>query len=376
MQLKVAVVGVGHLGRHHARILAGLPDVEFVGVADTNLDQARAVAASTNSTAFSDYRQLLDKVDAVSIAVPTRFHRAVAGEFLERSIPVMVEKPLAASLKEAEELVALADRRNALLQVGHIERFNPAFGTLENMAFRPKYIAAERLGVYTFRSTDIGVVLDLMIHDLDLILALVKAPVKSVTAVGVELFGGHEDVANARIEFEDGCVANITASRASFQPVRKMRLWGAEGYVNLDFATREGTVIRPSEKLRRGEVDLEGLDMTSMDRIKERIFGKILRVDTVKPEPKDALTLELSDFVNAVRSGARPRVTGADALRSMRLADQILRSLNAHAWEGRPDGPMGPHHLPEPMSEPHPGIPAPKSWRYLGLREDSKVHGE
>src|SRR5206468_6284535 len=185
-----------------------------------------------------------------------------AGAFLQRGLPTLVEKPLATTLAEAEELVELADRHGTLLQVGHIERFNPALSTLEGLAFRPKYIAAERLGTYTFRSTDIGVVLDLMIHDIDLILSMIAAPVKSVAAVGVSVFGGHEDVANARIEFEDGFVANLTASRASFQAVRKMRLYGPEGYASLDFASRQGTLIRPSEQLRRGEVDLDGLDMT------------------------------------------------------------------------------------------------------------------
>jgi len=370
-RLKVGVVGVGHLGRHHARVLANLPEVELVGVADARIEQARAVAEACRTRGVADYRELLDKVDAVSVAVPTRLHRAVAGDFLDRGIPTMVEKPLATTLAEAEELVALAGARDTLLQVGHIERFNPALTALDGLALRPKYIAAERLGVYTFRSTDIGVVLDLMIHDIDLVLSMVAAPVKSVAAVGVGIFGGHEDVANARIEFEDGCVANLTASRASFQAVRKMRLWGPEGYVTLDFGAKQGTVIRPSDRLRRGEVDLEGLDLSQPSAVKERIFGKILRVDQVQGEGREPLALELEDFVQAVRTGSRPRVTGADALRSIRLADQVLKALGAHAWEGRPDGPVGPHDLPEPLAEPIVGLPAPKSWRYRGSRSDA-----
>ncbi len=369
-RLRVGVVGVGHLGRHHARILGNLPDVELVGVVDARETQGRAVAEACRTRAFADYRDLIDRVDAVSVAVPTVAHRSVAGAFLERGIPTLVEKPLATTLVEAEELVALAEARGTLLQVGHIERYNPALTALDGLAFRPKYIAAERLGTYTFRSTDIGVVLDLMIHDIDLVLSMVSAPVRSVAAVGVGVFGGHEDVANARVEFEDGCVANLTASRASFQAVRKMRLYGPEGYVTLDFATKQGTIVRPSDRLRRGEVDLEGLDLTQPAAVKERIFGKILRVDQVQAEGREPLALELEDFVHAVRSGSRPRVTGADALRSIRLADQILRSLRAHAWEGRPDGPAGPHHLPEPLAEPIVGLPAPKSWRYRGLRSD------
>ncbi len=373
--LKVAVVGVGHLGRHHARILSGLPDVELVAVVDSRLEQAQAVAQACGGLvqACTDHRGLIGQVDAVSVAVPTRFHRQVAGDFLERGIPCLVEKPLATTLLEAEELVALADARSVPLQVGHIERFNPALSTLDGLLFRPKYIAAERLGTYTFRSTDIGVVLDLMIHDIDLVLSMIKAPVKSVAAVGVGVFGGFEDVANARIEFEDGCVANLTASRASFQAVRKMRLFAPEGYVTLDFAAKRGTLVRPSDRLRHGEIDLEGLDLAQPSAIKERLFGKILRVDQVQGEGREPLALELEDFVQAVRTGSRPRVTGHDGLRAIRVADQVLRSLESHAWEGSADGPTGPHHLPEPLIEPIIGLPAPKSWRYHTTRTDSSI---
>ena len=371
--LKVGVVGVGHLGRHHARVLAAMPDVELVGVVDNRLEQAQAVANACGPgvAAHTDHRDLLGRVDAVSVAVPTRFHRAVAGDFLDRGIPCMVEKPLATTLLEAEDLVALADARSIPLQVGHIERFNPALSALDGLAFRPKYINAERLGTYTFRSTDIGVVLDLMIHDIDLVLSLVPAPVRSVAAVGVGVFGGFEDVANARIEFADGCVANLTASRASFQAVRKMRLYGPEGYATLDFATKRGTIVSPSDRLRRGEVDLDGLDLAQPAAVKERLFGKILRVDQHQGEGREPLALELEDFVASVRTGSRPRVTGHDGLKAIRVADQVLRSLEAHAWDGTPDGPAGPHHLPEPLVGPIANLPAPKSWRYRGIRADA-----
>ncbi len=256
-------------------------------------------AASTE--ALSDYRGLLGRVDAVTVAVPTVMHREVAGAFLARGIATMVEKPMAGTLAEAEQLVALARSTAAVLQVGHIERFNPALQALERLAVRPKYINCERLSTFTFRSTDIGVVLDLMIHDLDLILAMIPAPVRSVAAVGLSVFGEHEDVANARIEFEDGSVANVTASRASYQAVRKMRIWGAEGYVSLDFAAREATLVRPSDQLRRGRLDLEGLDLSQPAAIKEHVFGKMLRVDKVACEGPEPLALELEDFVAAAR---------------------------------------------------------------------------
>ncbi len=363
IKLKVAVVGVGHLGQHHARIFAGIPGVELVGVADARPEQARAVGEKFGARAFDDYRDLLDKVDAVSIAVPTMLHRDVAGAFLERGIAAMVEKPLAASFAEAEALVELARKGSALLQVGHIERFNPALSALAGMNLVPRYVTAERLSTYTFRSTDIGVVLDLMIHDIDLLLAMVAAPVRSVSAVGVSVFGGHEDIANARIEFEDGCVANLTSSRASFQAARKMRLYGAEGYASLDFATKQGTLIRPSEKLRRGEIELTGLDMSQPAVVKERIFGTILEVDKVQTEGPEPLALELEDFIQAVRGEKQPEVSGDDALRAMRLADQVLGSLRAHSWRTIAEAATG---VPG-VEAAHP-LRGPITWRLPAVR--------
>jgi predicted dehydrogenase len=354
--LRVGVVGVGHLGQHHARVFAGIPGVELVGVVDSRSEQARAVAERNGTAALGDYRELIGLVDAVSVAVPTCLHREVAGAFLERGIATLVEKPLAATFDEAEALVELARDRGAVLQVGHIERFNPALSALEGLALRPKYITAERLSTYTFRSTDIGVVLDLMIHDIDLVLSMVSSPVRSVAAVGVGVFGGHEDIANARVEFEDGCVANLTASRASFQALRKMRLYGPEGYASLDFRTKQGTLIRPSEALRRGELDLEGLDMSQPSAIKDRVFGKILRVDKVQAEGREPLALELEDFVQAAMGQGHPRVSGDDALRAMRLADQVLRSLQAHSWDGTTTDSVSP-------LDPAHALRGPISWR-------------
>ena len=366
-RIRVGVVGVGHLGQHHARILSGIEGVELVGVADARPEQARAVAERLGTRAVDHYRDLVGIVDAISVAVPTALHREVAGAFLSQGIATMVEKPLAATLVEAEELVGLAHKHSAILQVGHIERFNPALSALDGMAIRPRFVTAERLSTYTFRSTDIGVVLDLMIHDIDLLLSLVSAPVVSVAAVGVSVFGGHEDIANARIEFEDGCVANLNASRASFQATRKMRLYGAEGYVSLDFATKQGTLIRPSEPLRRGEIDLDGVDMTKPASIKDQIFGKILRVDQVLTEGREPLALELEDFIQAVQGQCRPRVSGEDALRAMRLADQILHSLNTHKWNEVEQQPAEPHSAAQQGHT----LRGPLSWRLQGQRSSS-----
>ena len=310
-------------------------------MADSRLEQAQTIADRFGTRAVSDYHQLLDRVDAVSIAVPTLLHREVAGTFLARGIPTLVEKPLASSLAEAELLVSLSHSTGALLQVGHIERFNPALSALQQTAIRPKYIHAERLSTYTFRSTDIGVVLDLMIHDIDLVLSMIASPVRSVAAVGVSLFGDHEDVANARIEFEDGTVTNLTASRASYTALRKMRIWGSEGYASLDFAAKQATLVQPSDEFLRGQVDMEGVDIGQPTAVKEHLFGKVLRVDKVQTAGSEPLALELEEFVQSVRGISRPRVGGDDALRAMRVADQVIRSLNAHRWEGdagaRPD---------------------------------------
>jgi predicted dehydrogenase len=369
--LRMAVIGVGHLGRHHARILAGMSGVELVAVADSRIEQARTVAEPLRVNAVEDYRELIDQVDAVTIAVPTQTHREVAGAFLERGIPALVEKPLASSLPAAQELVALARTHGTVLQVGHIERFNPALSALDGFRVQPKYIAAERLSTYSFRSTDIGVILDLMIHDIDLILSMVDRPVAAISALGVSVFGRHEDIANARIWFEGGLVADLSASRASYQAVRKMRIWGSEGYATLDFATKHGTVVRPSDRLRRGDLDLEGLDLTQPVAVRNHLFGKILRVDRVQPESRDQLTHELEDFVRAVKTGSRPRVTGEDGLRAIELADQILRCVDAHRWEGTADGAIGPRELPDMLAEPIAGLTGPKLWRMKGTRSNA-----
>lgn len=370
-RLRVAVVGVGHLGRHHARILAGIEGVELVAVADARQEQAQAVAAPLGAEAVTDFRTLLDRVDAVSIAAPTSLHRTIAGAFLERGIATLVEKPLAANLADAEALVSISQRSGALLQVGHIERYNPAIEAVTEHGLRPKFLQAERQGLYTFRSTDVGVVLDLMIHDLDLVLSLVRTPVRSVSAVGVSLFGHHEDVADARIEFEDGCVAHLVANRAARTPCRTMRVWSDQGYASLDFATRQATVITPSESLRSGRLDLDDLDVAQPIAVKERLYssGRVFRVDEVPaPPPREPLAIELEDFVQAVRTGNRPRVTAEDGLRAMRLADRILSSLNSHAWDGRPDGPIGPRLQVEAPSQRH--LPAPKIWSHRLARKD------
>lgn len=348
-RLRVGVVGVGHLGKEHARILASLPGVELVGVADTNFDQAQTVARRCNTRAFPDHRLLLSVVDAATIAVPTCLHRNVAVDFLHKRIAILVEKPLASNLAQAEELVALSRSCNTMLQVGHIERFNPALLDLEKRRLRPKFVEGERLANFSGRSLDIGVVLDLMIHDLDVLLALVRSPVRSVEAVGVSLFGGHEDIANARLTFENGCVANLTASRASVKPLRKMRVFSPEGYVSLDFFKRHATIIQPSERVRREGFDLKKLDLSMIGLLKEKLFGQYLEIREFDMKEGDQLTRELEHFVDCVRTGTTPKVTGEDGRNAIELAERILHKINTHQWEGNADGPVGPQHIPAPL---------------------------
>lgn len=327
--LRVAVVGVGHLGKEHARILAGLPEVELVGVADVNHEQAQAIARRHNTHAYPDYWPLLNNVDAASIVVPTTYHLAVGREFLKRGIPLLIEKPIALTVTEAQELVELADRHAAVLQVGHIERFNPAYEDLRSRSLKPKLIRAQRVGPFTGRSTDVGVVLDLMIHDIDLVLALVQAPVRSVEAVGMSVFGGHEDIANARLHFANGCVAEITASRASPTASRQMQLWGPEGYAEVDFATRKLTLVQASEQVRRHGLDPARLDPASRARIREELFTRHLEMMTVDGKAQDQLTCELQEFVTCVQTGTTPRASGRDGLAALGVAERILQAIGA-----------------------------------------------
>jgi predicted dehydrogenase len=348
-RLRTAVIGVGHLGQHHARILAGMPDVELVGVVDANPEQARLVAERLNTAPYEHYEPLLTRVDAVSVVTPTIHHHEVAAAFLRAGVPVLVEKPVCRTVAEADDLIGLADDARVPFQVGHIERFNPAFEELTKRPIRPKFIEAERHGPFTGRSIDIGAVLDLMIHDLDLLLSLVGAPVRNVSAVGATVFGGHEDMVNARLDFENGCVAHVTASRITRHPKRRLRVWAAEGYAGIDFVTRKLVLVQQSEEVRRNGIIVEQLDSTAKARLKDELFGRYLQVLNLDGDRKgDMLTMELKHFLDCVRTGNRPRVSGRDGRDALELAERVLTSLRNHSWEGTPEGPLGPGELPRP----------------------------
>jgi len=348
-RLRLAVIGVGHLGQHHARILATMPDVDLVGVVDHNIDQANNVARKLRSRAFESHEQLLNQVDAVSVVTPTSYHHSVAADFLKNGVPVLVEKPVCRTVAEADDLIHLAADANIPLQVGHIERFNPAFEELVKRPIRPKFVEAERHGPFTGRSVDIGAVLDLMIHDLDLLLALIGGPVDDVHAVGASVFGGHEDMVNARLLFANGCVAHVTASRIAARPKRRLRIWASEGYAGIDFVTRKLTLVQQSEELRRHGLRL---DPVSKARLKDEVFGRYLEVRSVDGDRKwDQLTNELRHFVECVRTGARPRVTGEDGRDALALAERVLNSVRNHHWNGDENGPTGANDMPKPAGK-------------------------
>ena len=306
--MRVAVVGVGHLGKHHARIFRSLPGVELTAVVDTNQARAEEIAAANQTRALMRSTSLLDKVDAVSIAVPTEQHLAVALPFLEAGVPVLVEKPMARSLEEADQMIAAAARSGAVLAVGQTERFNPAVEAARPMLTDPRFIEVHRLGTFPERSLDIDVVFDLMIHDLDVVLSLVRSEVESIEAVGVPVLTGRVDIANARIRFANGCIANLTASRISRDRVRKIRFFQPAAYVSIDYAAQKVEMYR----LVKGEgpkPSIEGGD-----------------VPVVNEEP---LKRELADFLDAVTSKRAPMVDGAQGRRALALATEITRRMGS-----------------------------------------------
>lgn len=353
-KLRVAVVGAGRLGGFHAQKLAAVENAELVAVADPVPSQRLRVAAQCGARAVADHRELLGRVDAAVVASPTRYHHAIAMDFLRRGIHLLVEKPLAATLDEADELVETAHRNQAILQVGHVERFNPALQAAAPCIRNPKYIEAVRSSGFTFRSTDIGVVLDLMIHDLDLVLQLARSPVRRVEALGLSVLGGHEDVANARLEFDNGCVATLSASRVSYEPARRMHVWSPRGFASIDFATRRTRLVQPSETLLRREFDVDALSAEEVEHLRTHLAETHLPQQDFEAEAVDALLLEVEDFVESIRAPRSPRVTGRQARDTIAVAEQILAKIQAHAWEQTADAPVGPLAIPQRSIVPAP----------------------
>lgn len=308
--LKLAAIGVGYLGRHHARLLASFDGVRLVAVVDKNRARAEEIAAPSGARAVTDYREILGEVDAVTIAVPTETHAEIAIECLGRGLPVLVEKPMARTLDEADRMIAAAERAGVPLAVGHTERFNPAIEAARPLLRTPRFIEVHRLGTFPERSLDIDVVFDLMIHDLDVALSLVQDEVASIEAVGVPVLTGRVDIANARLRFAGGCIANLTASRISRDRVRKIRFFQPAAYLSIDYAAQK----------------LERWQLVRGDGGRPSIEGGEIEVAHEEP-----LKRELVDFVAAVRTGGRPAVNGADGRRALALAQAITEKMDAHS---------------------------------------------
>jgi len=315
MNTRVAVIGVGALGRHHARILAELPGTELVGVVDINEARAREIGGLVNAHASVNAAELLGRVDAVTVAVPTASHLTVAMPFLQHGTAVLVEKPLAPNAGEARQMIAAAKGSGAVLAVGHTERFNPAVAAVRPLLDHPRFIEVHRLGTFPDRSLDIDVVFDLMIHDLDVVLSIVASDVESLDAVGVPVLTNRVDIANARVRFGNGCIANITASRISKDRVRKIRIFQRDAYLSVDYAAQEVERWR----LVRGNGAMPAID-----------GGKL---EVANEEP---LKRELADFIGAVREKRAPGVTGADGLRALELAQRITDAMQAQAQSQEP----------------------------------------
>jgi predicted dehydrogenase len=316
---RVAVIGVGSLGRHHARIFSAMPGVELVAVVDVDRARADEIAALHHAESLTDAGALAGRVDAVSIAVPTETHRQVALPLLRAGIPVLIEKPMASSLEEADELIQAAADAAVPLAVGHTERFNPAVAAARPLLTNPRFIEAHRLGAFPDRSLDIDVVFDLMIHDLDIILSLVNADVQSIDAVGVPVLTGRVDIANARLRFGNGCIANVTASRISRERVRKIRFFQPAAYLSIDYAAQKIEMWRlvsgaGSTAPGAGSTTAAAGAMPALS-----IAGGEVPVDQQEP-----LERELADFVEAVTKGRRPVVDGRDGRRALALAQQII----------------------------------------------------
>jgi predicted dehydrogenase len=326
--VRVGVVGVGYLGKHHARIYSQLPDVRLVGVADLVQKRADEVAKASRCQSFYEPQALLGQVDAVSVVVPTVGHHEVTSLFLDNGIHVMLEKPMTQTLSEADHLIDLAEQRKVILQIGHLERFNSAIRKLAGIISEPRFAEVHRLGSFAERGTDVDVVLDLMIHDIDVLLSLVQSEVAEIRAVGTPVISSSIDIANARIEFKNGCVANVTASRVSRDPIRKIRIFQPDAYLSLDYKTQELVIAK---RMRNGVGGGSSGTFFSSWR-SPRLPGRPqIVIEKVKIKKEEPLKAELESFVQVVRSGEKPIVSGREGREALKVALQVMEQIRVHA---------------------------------------------
>jgi len=332
--LKVAVIGGGHLGRIHSRLLAQNSEFQLMAVAETDAAARDKIESEFSVRTTDDYRTLLGEIDAAVIATPTASHHAIACDLLSNSVHTLIEKPVTNSATQAEELANLAENHGLTIQVGHVERFNPAFQKAKQVLPRPRYIEAQRMSGYTMRSTDVGVVLDLMIHDIDLVVSLVNSPLVDARAIGVSVFGPHEDIAQARLEFEDGTVANLTASRCSFQPARTISWFSEAGFVAADLSAGEVQHVGLSSMIDPASFrDIQQRDSSQINDIQSSLFDSVLPQTKEQVSPQNAIECEHLDFANAIRTQTSPTVTGRQGGRAVKIAESILNSIGLHRWQ-------------------------------------------
>ena len=317
-KIRVAVIGVGHLGEYHVQKYKGIPGVELVGVVDVDADRVNEIAQRYDTKAYGDHRNILDRVDAVSLAVTTEMHFEVAKDILKKGIHMLIEKPITYDLREADTLISMARQRNLVLQVGLIERFNPAIVKMERMLNSPVFIEAHRMNLFTKRGLDVDVVLDLMIHDLDIILHIISSEVKEIHAVGLPVITDKTDIANVRLIFENGTAANLTASRVSGKMLRKIRVFQPDAYISADCGKRQLTVISLDSEKRDSD------DFPLVDTSKE------------KYSESDPLNDEISSFISAVTNGSDPVVTGEDGRNALRVALNIIDQIERGCKNFRP----------------------------------------
>ena len=356
--LRIALIGAGHLGNIHARRLAALPGFSLAAVVDPLPEHRTALAAAYHAEPLADYRPLAGKIDAAIVATPTRFHHGIARDLLQQGVHLLVEKPLAATAAQAWELVEAARRAGVVLQVGHVERFNPAWTAALPHLSEPRFISARRQAPHALRSTDIGVVLDLMIHDLDLAWSLNRTSVSHVRAVGQCLFGTREDLAHAEIEFANGCVASLTASRASRRVERSMEIWCRHGQAWLDFAIPSASLAEYGPAVQAGALDVDRMTAQARAQLKPCLLDEYaplrqltdaaaLGSEAAQGHATDAITAELIDLHECIRTGRRPRVCGEQAATVLEIAERVIGAMHAApsaarggAWPAKPQAPL------------------------------------
>ena len=332
-KIRTAVVGAGKMGKIHAKVYSQLPQSQLTAIVDVQKENAQALAAQYQCDCFEDCSQLIGKVDAVTIAAPTIHHLDLAEVLIKNNIAVLIEKPLAVNIKQGKKIVSLAKKHNTVVAVGHSERCNPVVQAMKRLHIEPKFIEAIRVSPYAFRSTDIGVVLDMMIHDIDIILALAQSKIKKIDAAGVNVIGDFEDICNARIVFNNGCIANITASRLALKTTRKIRVFSRQAYLSLDFFKKDGLIIKTApnvdvvkwikEKQDQGNFDFTGIN-----------WPDLLHIEHLNIDDREPLRVEQEAFLNAVADPAlRPEVTAEEGLAALECAELILKNLKEQKWE-------------------------------------------